>query len=207
MASERFLPQEVIRRKRDGKSLVDEEIQDLVTAITEEVAPEAAQALVRLWVALHEGKAAERDRLSGPRLPLRIDASQLPLAHLADFLELCQFLIIELTPFSLEAYLRQQDLDGNYGHLLEEPLLRGDRLGGRFEGGYLEVASRVYAEAAGKELRWALGQNANPAFSPVFCPVALKTVQLTHSLFPAGAFGVSLPRHHPNRIRESRDLR
>ena len=60
MASERFLPQEVIRRKRDGESLTDDEIRDLVTAITEEVATEGQVAAFTMAVLLR-GRCCLRD--------------------------------------------------------------------------------------------------------------------------------------------------
>ena len=44
MACTRFLQKEVIRRKGDDKSLADNEICDVVAAITEEVATEGQVA-------------------------------------------------------------------------------------------------------------------------------------------------------------------
>ena len=64
MASERFLPQEVIRRKRDGESLADDEIRDLVTAITEEVATEGQVAAFTMAVLLRGMDARECSTLS-----------------------------------------------------------------------------------------------------------------------------------------------
>ena len=64
MASERFLPQEVIRRKRDGESLADDEIRDLVTAITEEVATEGQVAAFTMAVLLRGMNARECSTLS-----------------------------------------------------------------------------------------------------------------------------------------------
>ena len=64
MASERFLPQEVIRRKRDGESLADDEIRDLVTAITEGVATEGQVAAFTMAVLLRGMDARECSTLS-----------------------------------------------------------------------------------------------------------------------------------------------
>lgn len=64
MASERFLPQEVIRRKRDGESLADDEIRDLVTAITEDVVTEGQVAAFTMAVLLRGMDARECSTLS-----------------------------------------------------------------------------------------------------------------------------------------------